>query len=59
MKARLKLGEHEMRLHLLSVWREEQIYTARERAALACTEAVTEFRDGDVPDVTCRHSSVH
>lgn len=45
-----KLGEHEMRLHLLSAWREAQIYTARERAALAWTEAVTELRDGDVPD---------
>jgi len=46
----LKLGEAHERLHLLTVWREAPIYTARERAALAWTEAVTELRDGDVPD---------
>lgn len=34
-------GESEMRLHLLCVWRETPIYTARERAVLAWTEALT------------------
>jgi AhpD family alkylhydroperoxidase len=48
-KAR-KLGEHEDRLHMLTVWREAPIYTARERAALAWTEAVTTLTDRDVPD---------
>ncbi|HEY4210921.1 MAG TPA: carboxymuconolactone decarboxylase family protein [Steroidobacteraceae bacterium] len=48
-KAR-KLGEHEDRLHLLTVWREAPIYTARERAALAWTEAVTTLTDREVPD---------
>jgi AhpD family alkylhydroperoxidase len=48
-KAR-ELGEHEERLHLLSVWRESPIFTARERAALAWTEAVTKLTGGDVPD---------
>lgn len=34
-------GESEMRLHLLSAWREAPVYTARERAVLAWTEALT------------------
>jgi AhpD family alkylhydroperoxidase len=34
-------GEEEQRLYLLSAWREAPIYTARERSALAWTEAVT------------------
>jgi AhpD family alkylhydroperoxidase len=45
-----KLGEHDDRIHLLGVWREAPIFTARERAALAWTEAVTRLTDGDVPD---------
>jgi len=36
-----KAGETEMRLHLLSAWREAPFYTARERAVLAWTEALT------------------
>lgn len=34
-------GEAEQRLYLLSAWREAPCYTARERAALAWTEALT------------------
>ncbi len=40
-------GESDERMHLLNAWREAPIYTARERAALAWTEAVT---IGHVPD---------
>jgi AhpD family alkylhydroperoxidase len=36
-----KLGETDERMLLLSVWRETPIYSARERAALAMTEALT------------------
>lgn len=35
------LGETEQRLYLLPTWREAPCYTARERAALAWTEALT------------------
>lgn len=35
------LGETEERLYLLDAWRESPLYTDRERAALAWTEAVT------------------
>jgi len=36
-----KHGETERRLYLLNAWREAPVYTDRERAALAWTEAVT------------------
>jgi AhpD family alkylhydroperoxidase len=45
-----KLGETEERLHLLSAWREAPIYTPRECAALAWTEALTLLTDGHAPD---------
>ena len=42
-------GETEQRLYGLSVWHEAPYYTARERAALALTEAVTRMAAGGVP----------
>jgi AhpD family alkylhydroperoxidase len=39
-------GETEQRLYLLPAWREAPCYTARERAALAWTEALTELSQG-------------
>jgi AhpD family alkylhydroperoxidase len=45
-----KLGETEERLHLLPAWRETEIYTPRERAALVWTEALTLLTDGHAPD---------
>lgn len=43
-------GETEQRLYMLPAWREVDIYTDRERAALAWTEAVTLIADERVPD---------
>ena len=43
-------GESEQRLYGVSAWRETPFYTARERAALAWTEALTDVQDGHVPD---------
>jgi len=43
-------GESEQRLYLLNAWRESPLYTDRERAALAWTEAVTLVSQGHVPD---------
>lgn len=43
-------GETEQRLYELSAWRETPFYTARERAALAWTEAVTLVSETHVPD---------
>lgn len=45
-----KLGETEDRLHLLAAWREAPVYDARERAALAWTEALTLVTEGHAPD---------
>jgi AhpD family alkylhydroperoxidase len=43
-------GETEQRLYLLDAWRETSLYSERERAALAWTEAVTLVADTHVPD---------
>jgi AhpD family alkylhydroperoxidase len=43
-------GETEVRLHLLAAWRESPLYTERERAALAWTEAITLIADSRAPD---------
>lgn len=43
-------GESEQRLYGLDAWEESPYYTDRERAALAWTEAVTNVREGHVPD---------
>lgn len=43
-------GERQERLHLLPAWRETALYTPRERAALAWTEALTLVADSRVPD---------
>ena len=45
-----KHGETEQRLYLLNAWREAPLYTDRERAALAWTEAVTLISETHVPD---------
>lgn len=46
-----KGGEDQRRLDVLSAWREApQLFTDRERAALAFTEAVTRIGDAGVPD---------
>jgi AhpD family alkylhydroperoxidase len=46
-----KLNETEERIAGLSDWRGLEIYTKRERAALAWAEAVTNIQDGHAPDV--------
>ena len=43
-------GETEQRLYVLDAWRETPLYSDRERAALALTEAVTDITNGHVPD---------
>ena len=45
-----KIGETDERMHLLDTWREAPIYAARERAALAWTEALTLVSQTHVPD---------
>ena len=43
-------GEEPRRVHSLSVWRETPFFDARERAALALTEAMTLLPANGVPD---------
>ena len=43
-------GETEQRLYALTAWRETPFFTARERAALAWTEALTLITEGHVSD---------
>ncbi|MCC7306392.1 MAG: carboxymuconolactone decarboxylase family protein [Acidobacteria bacterium] len=52
-------GETEQRLYLIPVWREAPCYTARERAALAWTEAVTCIATQDVSDEVYEEAREH
>jgi AhpD family alkylhydroperoxidase len=52
-------GETEQRLYLLDAWRETSLYSERERAALAWTEAVTLVADSHVPDAVYDEVSNH
>ena len=45
-----KHGESDEWMHLLNAWHEAPVYSARERAALAWTEAVTLISKHHVPD---------
>ncbi|MFJ5297922.1 carboxymuconolactone decarboxylase family protein [Pseudomonas sp. NPDC088368] len=59
-EARLN-GEHPRRLHALVVWRTSDVFTLRERAALAWCEAVTLLAPEGPPaalyDALCAHFS--
>jgi AhpD family alkylhydroperoxidase len=43
-------GESEQRLYLLDAWHESSLYTPRERAALAWTDALTRVAETHAPD---------
>jgi AhpD family alkylhydroperoxidase len=43
-------GENPARLFLLDAWEESKLYTPRERAALAWTEALTRIAETHAPD---------
>ncbi len=45
-----KLGESEVRLYLLNAWHESNLYSARERAALAWAESLTDIAATHAPD---------
>src|SRR5262245_45311212 len=46
----LKLGEAEDRMLLLDAWRESQLYSPRERAALTWAESLTRIAETHAPD---------
>ncbi len=47
-----KHGETEQRLYLLAAWREAPVFSDRERAALAWTDALTLLAEKGAPDET-------
>lgn len=55
-----KRGETDTRLHLVAAWEEAPVFTARERAALRWTEAITCLSDGHgVPDAVYEEAREH
>lgn len=52
-------GETDVRLHQLGGWAESSLFTARERAALGLAEAITDLREGHVPDTVWEEASRH
>jgi AhpD family alkylhydroperoxidase len=52
-------GETEERLYLLNAWRESSLYTPRERAALAWTEALTLLAQTGAPDADYERLKPH
>ncbi|WP_027376508.1 carboxymuconolactone decarboxylase family protein [Kaistella palustris] len=55
----VKLGETEQRLFLLNAWRETDLYTEKEKAVLALTEAMTLITTGHVPDEVYQNAAHH
>ena len=55
----LKAGERPERLFLLDAWHESTMYTPRERAALAWTEALTRISETHAPDADYDGLSPH
>lgn len=52
-------GETEQRLYVLDAWREAPFYSARERAALEWSEALTKLRSGSVADAIYDNARKH
>lgn len=50
-------GERALRLHHVAIWRESPLFTPRERAALAWTEALTRLDAGGVSDALYAEAS--
>src|SRR5215467_2422418 len=53
------IGEQEQRLYGLDAWEESPYYSDRERVALAWAEAVTNIKDGHVPDAVFKGARKH
>ena len=54
-----KMNETAERIAGVEGWRASEIYTKRERAALAWAEAVTNIQDGHAPDVVYEEVRAH
>jgi len=54
-----KANEPEERIASVAEWRGSKVYTERERAALAWTEAVTNIQDGHAPNAVYEEVRAH
>ncbi|MFE2296039.1 carboxymuconolactone decarboxylase family protein [Streptomyces sp. NPDC059452] len=55
-----RAGESEERLQMVAVWREApHLFTEKEQAALALTDAVTRIADAGVPDAVHDRAAAH
>ncbi|GAA2452297.1 carboxymuconolactone decarboxylase family protein [Streptomyces macrosporus] len=55
-----KMGESQLRLDLIAAWEETPgLFTERERAALALTEAITLLAEDSVPDEVYERAAEH
>jgi AhpD family alkylhydroperoxidase len=54
-----KHNETEARIEEVRDWRSSSVYTERERAALAWTEAVTDIQQGHAPDAVYNNLRAH
>lgn len=52
-------GETQQRVFLVSAWKESPLFTDRERAAFAYTDAVTRIADAGVPDALYQATLEH
>ncbi|MGN6583102.1 MAG: carboxymuconolactone decarboxylase family protein [Rhizobiaceae bacterium] len=55
----LRDGDTQQRVLLVSAWKESPLFTERERAAFAYTEAVTKIADAGVPDALWEATRQH
>lgn len=55
----MKIGETAQRLFLLDAWRETELYTPKERAVLALTEAMTKIAGSQVSDEVYDEAAKH
>ncbi len=55
----LSVGEPIGRIAAVAVWRESPFFTARERAALALTDTMTQLAETHVPDADWREAAAH
>jgi AhpD family alkylhydroperoxidase len=55
----LAADESEQRLFGVAAWEESPYFTARERAALVLTDAITRIADGHVPDAVWEQAKEH
>ena len=58
-KEALRDGDTQQRVILVAAWKESPLFTDRERAAFAYTEAVTRIADAGVPDALYEATRKH